>query len=79
MPTKSAPAPDPLDAIRQLVIARAAELGLTPYAIAARTEGVVSRDSLERYWYRSSDTTGRLTDRKLAAVLAVLGLRVLSE
>jgi hypothetical protein len=72
MPAK----PDPLDAIRRAVIARAAELGLTAYAIARDSGGTISEDQVARYIYHATATTNRLTDRKLLSLLRILGLQI---
>ena len=58
--------------IREVVAARAAKLGLTAYAIAKRTEGVVSQDTVRRFL----DGRGEISTGRLDAVLHVLGLVV---
>lgn len=64
--------PDPVDSIRELVIARARELKLSAYAIAKRTGGQVTQESVCHFLQgRTSMTT-----RKLQHVLTVLRLRL---
>lgn len=57
------------------MVARAAELGLTAYAIALRTDGRASEDAVKDY------LTGRssLGSERLHHVLRVLGLRITAE
>lgn len=58
--------------IRERVIARAKELGLTAYAIARDTNGIVSPDHVKRYITDEADMTGE----RLDAVMRVVGLQV---
>lgn len=62
----------PPDWIQARVIARAAELGLTSYAIAKATDGKVSEDHVRNYLTRSSS----MGSHKLQHVLKVLGLTI---
>jgi hypothetical protein len=60
------------DAIHAAVVARAAELGMTAYAIARATDGAVNADTMAKYM-RGGYAMG--SDR-LSHVLRVLGLCV---
>ena len=60
------------DWIREVAIARAAELGLTSYEIAKRTAGAVSEDHVHAYLTRRHSMTSEL----LQHVLRVLGLDI---
>jgi len=64
--------PARVDAIQERVIARAAELSLSSYAIAQRTGGKVSEDHVRDYLTRRKS----MGSHKLQHVLAVLGLSV---
>lgn len=66
------PPANPADPIRDAVIRRAAELGLTAYAIARDSGGAVNEDTVRAYLTGRKDMTGR----RLGAVLRVLGLEV---
>ena len=58
--------------LRTSIIARAKSLGLTAYAIARDTGGVVSPDHMRAYMVGDKDMTGE----RLDAVMRVLGMRV---
>ena len=60
------------DWIQERVIARAAELQLTAYAIAKRTDGAVSPDHVQDYLQRRKS----MGSHKLQHVLNVLGLTI---
>jgi hypothetical protein len=63
------------DWVQARVIERAAELGLTAYAIAQRTEGAVSEDHVRAYLTKSKS----MGSHKLQHVLRVLGLTITPE
>ena len=58
--------------IRDQIIARAAELGLTAHAIARQPGIGIGRTTLHRYFSGNSDLTGE----KIERLLAVLGLEI---
>lgn len=64
--------PSQQDWLQDAVIARAAKLGLTAYAIAQATGGKVSEDHVRAYLTRSKS----MGSHKLQHVLVVLGLEV---
>lgn len=60
------------DWIQEEVIARAADLGLSAYAIARKTAGEVSEDLVRAYLTRDKS----MRSSKLQHVLTALGLRI---
>lgn len=60
------------ETIRAAVVARMESLGLTSYAVARDSGGVVSQDQVRRYVLGDSD----LTSEKLDAVFRVLGIKL---
>jgi hypothetical protein len=66
------PGDDTSDWIREAVIARADELNLTAEAIAARTDGAVSRNHVREFLARRK----QMTSGKLGAVMTALGMTV---
>lgn len=66
---------DPSDWIQSAVIARAAKLDLTSYAIAKLTGGAVSEDHVRDYLTRRKS----MGSHKLQHCLRVLGLTVRAE
>jgi hypothetical protein len=63
------------DWIQSAVIARAAKLNLTAYAIAKLTDGAVSEDHVKDYLERRKS----MGSHKLQHVLAVLGLALTAK
>lgn len=63
------------DWIAERVIARAAELNLTAYAIAKRTEGAVTENAVKDFLSRRCS----LSSRKLQHLFKVLGLTVVVD
>lgn len=63
------------DWIQERVIAQAAELELTAYAIAQQTEGAVSEDHVRDYLTRRKS----MGSHKLQHVLKVLGLKLICD
>lgn len=66
--------PEPTDPIRDQVIARAAELELSAWALAAAADppGAVSRQHLHMYLTRQAS----ISTAKLAAIMPALGLKI---
>lgn len=62
------------DAIQEAVISRAAELGMTAYAIAKATDGAVTETHVRDYMQRRSS----MGSHKLQHVLTALGLVIVA-
>lgn len=64
--------PDEADWIREIVIKRAEDMGITAYAIAEATGLEVSHDTMKRFLTRN----GSIRSDHLSMIFSVLGLDV---
>jgi hypothetical protein len=60
------------DPIRQVIIERTTELGLTPYAVGKMVDGQIGKSTIKAYYAGSLDMTGA----KLAILLEALSLKI---